>query len=203
MKNKKIPKQKITKINIKIKEVFNIALATSIASPLCSFLPALGSGQAAVISSDLAEEKDKKQFLMLLGSINTIIMGLGIISIYSLNVTRSGSAVAISNLLENFSFNYLIIILLMIITSGLMSFFIGCKLNKIFSRKINKINYHKISILILLFLIIIIVSFSGWIGLIIFITSTFLGLFTILSGARRTLLMGCLMITSLVLYFPI
>jgi len=204
IKNKKIPKQSLSFKEIKItsKDIFNTAVTTSLASPLCSFLPALGSGQAAVISSDITEERDKKRFLMLLGSINTIIMGLSIISVYSLNITRSGSAVAISKLIESYTLFDLLTIIIVIILSGIFSFFIGCKLAKIFAIKINKINYKGVSLIILLFLFCLVFYFSGFVGIIIFITSTCLGLFTILSGARRTLLMGCLMITSLVLYFP-
>jgi len=205
MKKQKIPKQNLSslKIKIKLKEIFNTIISTSIASPLCSFLPALGSGQAAVIASDLTEEKNKRQFLITLGSINTIVMGLSIISLYSLNLTRSGSAVAISKLLTNFTSLDLIIIILVILFSGLFSFFIGIKLAKFFALRIHKINYSNLSLFILLFLIILVISFSGLLGLVVFITATFLGLFTILSGSRRTLLMGCLMIPALLLYLPI
>jgi putative membrane protein len=203
IKKKKIPKQKISKVKIRRRDFLNTILATSLASPLCSFLPALGSGQAAVISSDLIGERDKKQFLMLLGSINTIVMGLGIISLYSINVTRSGSAVAISQLLTNFTTLNLIIIIFTIILAGVFSFFIGLKLVRFFSLRVHKISYSKLSLFILFFLITVVIYFSGWMGLVVFLTSTFLGLFTILSNSRRTLLMGCLMLTSLVLYFPV
>ncbi|MEM3405572.1 MAG: tripartite tricarboxylate transporter permease [Candidatus Pacearchaeota archaeon] len=203
IKKQKIPKQKVSKVKITKEEIKNSVLATSLASPLCSFLPALGSGQAAVISSDLIEEKDKKQFLITLGSINTIIMGLSFISLYSLNVKRNGSVVAISKILENFSLNYLYIIILVIIFSGIISFFIGCKLAKFFSLKIHEINYRKISFFVLFFMSILVFYFSSFIGFSIFLTSTFLGLYTIFSGERRTLMMGCLMLPSLVLYFPI
>jgi putative membrane protein len=205
IKKQKIPKQtpSLLKVRVKLREIFGVAGATALASPLCSFLPALGSGQAAVISSDLTEEKNKRQFLMLLGSINTIVMGLSIISLYSLTVSRSGSAVAISQLLTSFTLSNLIILIGVILVSGLLSFFIGSKLSRILASRIHKINYANISLFILLFLTTVIISFSGILGLFVFIVSTFLGLFTILSNSRRTLLMGCLMLTSLVLYFPI
>ena len=93
--------------------------------------------------------------------------------------------------------------ILVILFSGLFSFFIGIKLAKFFALRIHKINYSNLSLFILLFLIILVISFSGLLGLVVFITATFLGLFTILSGSRRTLLMGCLMIPALLLYLPI
>lgn len=71
LKNKtKIPEQKITKPKIRI---FKPIIGALIASPLCSFLPGLGSGQAAVIGN-LISKTNKKGFLVLLGATNTLVM---------------------------------------------------------------------------------------------------------------------------------
>lgn len=203
MKKQKIPKQNAPeKIKINKKELGKIAMVTSFASPLCSFLPALGSGQAAVIASDLTNETNKQEFLMLLGSINTIVMGLSIVSLYAINVTRSGSAATIQ-LLSNLSLSYFLILVGVMLISGILSFFIGSRLSRFFALKINKINYTNLSMFILFFIVVLVVVFSGWPGFFVFIIATCLGLFTILSNSRRTLLMGCLMLFALLLYFPI
>jgi len=63
IKNKtQIPKQKITKPKTKLLRPIIGAL---IASPLCSFLPGLGSGQAAIIGNTISRT-NKKGFLVLL-----------------------------------------------------------------------------------------------------------------------------------------
>ncbi|MEM4230783.1 MAG: tripartite tricarboxylate transporter permease [Candidatus Pacearchaeota archaeon] len=204
MKKQKIPKQKIHKFKISLnkKRLFKIISVTSLASSLCSFLPALGSGQAAVISSDITKEQNKPEFLMLIGSINTIVMGLSIISLYSINVQRTGSAAAISQILPEFSISHLFILILIITFSGLISFFVGLNLSKFFSCNIEKINYKKLSFCVLIFISLVVLFFAGSLGFLLFLVSTFLGLFTILSGARRTLMMGCLMLPALLWYFP-
>ena len=62
IKNKiKIPQQKITKPKINIISPLRGAL---IASPLCSFLPGLGSGQAAIIGN-LISKTNSREFLVL------------------------------------------------------------------------------------------------------------------------------------------
>jgi len=204
MKKQKIPKQKIPeKTKINKKEIVKVSLVTAFASPLCSFLPALGSGQAAVIASDLTNETNKREFLMLLGSINTIVMGLSIVSLYAINVTRSGSAATISQLLSNLSLGYLLILVGVMLIAGILSFFIGSRLSRFFTLKINKINYSNLSIFILFFISVLVISFSGLLGFLVFVIATCLGLFTILSNSRRTLLMGCLMLSALLLYLPI
>lgn len=202
-KKQKLPKQKILKfkdIKIKKKSLARALFASLIASPLCSFLPGLGSGQAAVIGSEVTGDLEKKEFLILLGSINTIVMGLSFVTLYSIEKSRTGSAVAIGKLLETFSFNYLLIILATVFISGIFAFFLTIFLSKFFSKIISKINYSKLSLVILVFLSVVVLFFSGWLGFLVFVVSTSLGLTCIFLGIRRTHLMGCLLLPTILIY---
>jgi len=190
--------QKLKDIKPKARSFFKSLSASVIASPLCSFLPGLGSGQAAVIGSEVIGELDRKEFLILLGSINTIITGLSFIALYSINKARTGIAVAIGKIIS-LNMDTILIILLTILVSGILSFFLTLQLAKLFSRFINKINYSKFSIGIMLFLIIINALLAGWLGLLVLAVSTSLGLACIYFGVRRTHLMGCLIIPAIVL----
>jgi len=201
-KKQKLPKQSIAKSKMDVRGLLKIFLPTSIASSLCSFLPALGSGQAAIIASDLMKQPEKENFLMLVGSINTIVMGLSIISLYCINVKRTGSAVAISDLISSVTLSNLFIFLAVIIVSGFVSFLLGKGISKIFARNIYRINYNKLSLGVLIFLSIVVLAFSGWLGFLVFLVATCTGLYAIASGARRTLLMGCLMLPAILLYLP-
>lgn len=203
LKNKFEPiKQKISsikKIKIPKKEFSKSILSSIISAPLCSFLPGIGSGHAAVIGSEILTQS-KKGFLVLLGAINTIVMGLSFITIYSIGRTRTGAAVAVKEILTEITLQDLIIILLAIIVSGIISFFIAINISKISAKYITKINYRKLSILTLLILLLITIIFSNLLGIIIFLTATSLGTFTILSGARRINLMGCLLVPTILFY---
>jgi putative membrane protein len=202
IKNKNLPKQKIGKVKIKFKSLIKSSLSSFLSAPLCTFLPSLGASQAAVIGSDIIEEKNHKNFLILLGSINTIVLGLSFITIYSINETRTGTSVAISKI-TNLNFNHLILILITILISGILSFFITIKISKIVAKNITKLPYKLLSLITLLLLTLLVTTFSGLPGLLIFITSTFTGLTAILTGIRRTHLMGSLMLPSILLYLPI
>ncbi len=202
-KKEKIPKQKIKKfknIIIKKKSLAKSLLASLIASPLVSFLPGLGSGQAAVIGSEVMGELDKKEFLVLLGSINTMVAGLAFIALYSIQKARTGAAVAVSKILTDLSLSQLGILLGAILISGILAFFLTIFLSKIFSRQITKLPYHKISLFILIILTIMAILFSGVLGLLVFIVSTSLGLTCIKLGIKRTHLMGCLMLPTILFY---
>ncbi len=98
LKNKtEIPEQKIETSKTKIHRPIIGAL---IASPLCSFLPGLGSGQAAIIGN-MISKSDKKEFLVLVGATNTLVMGFSFISLYAISKTRTGAAVAIKEIINS------------------------------------------------------------------------------------------------------
>lgn len=202
-KKQEIPRQKIFKLkeNLPSKsEIKNNLVAALFASPLCSFLPALGSSQAAVIGSDILGETKQKEFLMLLGSVNTIVMGLSFVTLFAINKARTGSAVAISKLIETLTFSNLLIILAAVLISAVLAFFVAIFLAKIFAKNITKIKYNKLSIIILAIISAVVIIFSGWLGLLVYIIATCTGLVAIASGVRRTHLMGSLMLPAILYY---
>src|SRR3989339_296245 len=198
IKNKmQIPKQEITNPKTKY---FRPMFGALIASPFCCFLPGLGSSQAAIIGNLIAKTKDK-DFLVLLGATNTLVMGFSFISLYAISKTRTGSAVAIQQIMDSFTPELLGLVILTILISGFIAFFLTIYLTKIISQKITNINYTKISIATLLILFVVIFFISGFLGLIVFVISTFTGIYCIKLNVRRTNMMGCLIIPTILYYF--
>ena len=205
----KIPKQRITSLkNIKLSKdsISRASLASIIASPFTAFLPGLGASQAALIGRSFLNIKDQREFLFLLGAINTIVMGLSFIALYSINKTRTGAAATISQLIPELTLTNLSIILLAIITSGILSFILTINISKITAKNIHKISYNKLSTIILLIIIFIVLIFSDptlegkLITILIFLTSTSLGIFTISKNIKRMHLMGCLLLPTIIFY---
>ncbi len=197
IKNKiTIPKQKITKPRIKIKRPI---MASLLSAPLCSFLPGLGSGQAGLIGN-LITKNNNKEFLTLLGITNTLVMGFSIITLFAINKTRTGSAAFVGQIIPNLDMKYLILILTVIIISGIVSFYLTLWLGQIVSLNIWRFNYQKLALVTLAILIIVIILVSGWLGFLVFVISTLTGLYALGHKIRRTNMMGCLMIPSVVFY---
>lgn len=190
-----INKQKITNPN---KKIHKPLIGAIISAPICSFLPGIGSGQAAIIGNAISKT-DKKGFLILLGATNTLVMGFSFISLYLIGKTRTGSAIAVKEI-ANINNNILILILIICLISGIISFFITKNLGKIISIHINKINYTYLSIITLIILIIIIILVSNIIGLIIFILASLTGIYCISLKIKRTNMMGCLLIPTILFY---
>lgn len=207
-KKEKLKNQEITTPKIKFKEIKNNLISSLISSPLCSFLPALGSSQAAIIGMNIQHNKEKteeesnKEFLLLLGNTNLLVLSLSFVTLYLIQKSRTGAAVSVSEILTKFSPANLLAIILAIVIVSIISFFLTLFIAKIFSKIITNINYSKLSIAILILLSIVVLLFSGFIGFLLYIVSTFTGILCIELGVRRTNLMGCLMLPSILLYLP-
>ena len=196
-----IPPQGIDKLNINKKELIKPTLATILVSPICSFFPGLGSSQAAIIGSEITGKLNSEQFLILIGSVNTLVMSISFVTLFLFQKTRTGAAAAISEITQ-LSTSNLITILTTIIISAIIAIPLTLMISKTISKHIHRINYTKISYVILIFLIIVIIYFSGILGLITLTVSTILGLTAIEWQTRRSFLMGAILIPTIIYYLP-
>ncbi len=204
----KIPKQEIVKlreIDYDKKGLLKTICGASIAAPICSFLPGIGSGHAAILASEIIGEggEDRKNFLFFVGGINTIIMALSFVTVYAIGRTRTGAAVAIERILGEIGIRELFVIMGVVVISGILAFLIGIYLARFFSSAIGKINYDKISFAVIGILFVVNLMLSNFLGMIVLISSTALGVFTILSGVRRINMMGALLIPTIVFYLTL
>ncbi len=201
----KIPKQQFTKIkNIKLtqKQFLRSSLISGIFSPICSFLPGLGSSHAAVLSSAVFKKKQLKEeeFLFIVGIINTLVMSTSFFTLHLIGKTRTGAAVAINNILPNLNSKYLIIIFITIIIASFLATIITIYFAKMFSKIISEINYIFLAITTLIIIFIIVLIISKILGIFIFLTSSLMGLTAILTKIKRINLMGCLIIPVIIFY---
>ncbi|MEK6842417.1 MAG: tripartite tricarboxylate transporter permease, partial [Nanoarchaeota archaeon] len=188
----KIPKQKITKSKINLLKPLTGSMISSL---ICGFLPGLGSGQAAIIGN-LILRTDRRGFLVLLGATNAFVMGLSFIALYTIQKTRTGAAASVEEIIGQMPKEIIALILIVILISGILSFFITESLARFFSDKIGKINYTKLSVATLVFLSIIVLAVSGFLGFFVFVVSTLTGIYCISMKVKRTLMMACLLVPT-------
>ena len=199
--NSNPPKQEFENLPIEKSEIIKPTLATILVSPICSLLPGLGSSQAAIIAKTIFKKINKEQFLILLGSINTLVMTTSFLTLYLFKKTRTGAAAALSEIV-NLSTGNITPMILTVLFSAALSIPLTLLFSKILAKNIHKIPYKKLSIATLIFLTIITFLFCGTIGLLVLAISTIIGLFCIVSGAKRNLLMGSLLIPTIINYLP-
>ncbi len=197
----KIPEQNTKKIKIDWKEIRKPTIATAITSPLCSFLPGMGSSQSAIIGSEIMGEMKPRSFLVLIGSTNTLVLAVSFLILFLTGKKRTGLAGAVSEILV-LDYPKLLIIGITIIITAIISIFLTIKLSEGFAKFIKKVNYEKLSKIIIVFLMFVTLLVSGFMGLLVLLTSTVLGLTCAYLNVRKGFLMGCLMIPTILFYLP-
>jgi putative membrane protein len=201
IKNKaKVKKQKIVEIKLKRKEKVRPLLAGLLASSLVSLYPAIGSGQAAIIGSEILGSLNTNEFLILVGSINTIVMLFSFVTAYAIGKARSGSAAAVAEILKEFSLDAVILFVIVAVAAGLLSFFICKAIAKIIAKKIYNINYTKLCLAVILFVLAVNIFVSGVWSVFVLVSGLFIGLITNISGIRKIHMMGSLVIPTLLFY---
>ncbi|MFH1840449.1 MAG: tripartite tricarboxylate transporter permease [Nanoarchaeota archaeon] len=196
----KIPEQKITKANVSKKEISQALGGGIVASSLSGFLPGLGAAQAAIIASSFLKKMSTEGFLVLVGSINTIVMMISFVALYVIDKARNGSVIAISKLLENFTIGNFTLFIGVALIVGAIATVVTLNIAKIFSKIMTKLSYQKIIISIIILIIVLTYILSSWIGLLILTVSTAVGVIPPLKGIGRNHLMGCLII-PVILFF--
>lgn len=201
----KIPKQKIgdwRKMKLGRKEFWRFGIAGAIAAPLCSFLPGIGSGHAAIIGSELSGSlrKNRRGFLFLVGMINTVVMSLSFVTIFAIGRTRTGAAVAVERLLGEMSVWDLVLVMGVVFFAGALALVIGLQLARIFSQKINKVDYRNLSFVVIVLLFFVNLFLTNLLGMLVLVTASALGVFCIQSRVRRIQLMGALLVPTILFY---
>lgn len=197
--NVKIPRQKIKDIKVEKKKITGILGLSILSSSLVSFLPGVGSSQAAVISSAI-KKIDENLFLVLVGAVNTIVMCLSFVALYAIQKPRSGIAVFVGKFLPYFTEQQLwLLFAVTLIVSGI-AVFITLIFAKLFAKGIMKINYKWLCFTIILLLIILTPIISGWLALLVLVAATATGLVTNIIGVRKIHMMGALLLPVILYY---
>jgi len=170
---------------------------------LVGTLPGVGAAQASVLSQQITKKRDMREFLVSVGGINTATAIFSLVALYTIGKPRSGAAVAIEKLVENFGINEL----MLVVAAGLIATGIASLLALFLSRRflnvMEKISYKKLSLSIIIVLIGLTIFLTGWVGILILFVSTMIGLLAPLLNVKRSFAMGVLMIPVILFYFGI
>lgn len=199
--NVEIPKQHITE-TIKVGFIAKVkAIAAAVFSgSLTGLLPGLGAAQAAILAMQIVGNIGNYAFMILIGGINTVNFTFSLVTFYTLQKARNGAVVAILEIIKKISLKQLLVFLFAALVAGCIAALLALFFARIFSKLIVKVNYKKLCIGIISFIALMVIYFSGVIGLLILITSTAIGIVAPLMGVKRSNAMGCLLL-PVILFF--
>ena len=196
-----IPKQRITE-NIKLSKFENARsiFAGTFSGSIVSLFPGMGPAQAAVIGSTVFGSLGSYSFLILIGSIGTVDMVTSLVSFYTLDRARNGAVFAVRELLGQIDFNTLLLFIGTALLAGGIATFLVLYLARIFAKMIEKVNYSMMCLSVIVLVTALVFYFTSWLGLLILIVSTSIGLIPNIVDVKRSHSMGCLML-PVILFF--
>lgn len=197
-----IPGQVETDIlKLRKRPLFLSVLTGVLAGSFVTLFPGLSPSQAA----SLAQIKKMKsvQFLVLTGALGTVDVVMSLVTFFVLGKARNGAVVVIEQLLGTLPANALMIFLAIACAAAGLSAIAALFVSKWYAVIMGKIDYSLLSALVLLFLLAMSFILSGWLGVLVFITATAIGLLAPLTNVSRSHSMGCLLVPTLILLSPI
>jgi putative membrane protein len=196
-----IPTQDLSKpLTISKKNITKSVTAASGVGFIAAFLPGFGSSQAAIVATNIVGDIGDEGFLSLVGGINTANMLISIGTAYILSKARNGAILAVNELVGGVGFQEMILFLMVALIVGGVAVVIAINISKVFAKYIVKVNYNKIVFSIIGFITILTFFFDQFIGLMILVTATGIGIMASSWNIGKNHLMGCL-ILPVILFF--
>ncbi|MBI2579567.1 MAG: tripartite tricarboxylate transporter permease [Candidatus Aenigmarchaeota archaeon] len=160
------------------------------------FLPGVGSSEIAAIFS---MKKDEKSFLVTIGAIGASNFVMSLFAVWLIGKTRSGIAVAVDNVYRLSSGDVLMVVFASMLSLGVSALFV-LKASKSFATRMQKMNYSRISCAVIALIASMTFVFSGLYGLVVLVSCAALGIYAILSGVKRGLMMAALIVPTVVFF---
>jgi len=204
-----IPKQEIKEptINKKTKKSSILSVTTgSLGGILVSIIPGITSATGTILAMNARGESDKRQTIITLSAVNTACAFFVVVVMFIILRSRSGATLATMELMSVIEWTTIIIptdlcyFLISLLLGGTLSYFLTLKVGKLFAKRFANVPYALIVKLTISLIVILVLLFTGLMGLIILIVATLIGLLPVEWGVRRSHCMGILLI-PIILYF--
>jgi len=196
----KMPKQSAPRPMIGKRFVLSGIAKGLISGSIMGTLPGMGAATATVMAEQLSRKRSDKGFLFTIGSVNAAVSLFSILSLFTIQRARSGAAVAIQSLLQEFTMPSLMLFIGVAAVAAGISSILVLATAKAFIRGLGGIDYRRLTIATIIFLVAMVAVFTGPFGLLLLFASTSIGLLAPLFGVKRSNSMGVLMLPLILFY---
>lgn len=186
----------------------------TITGTLLGWFPGMTSGTAALLASQASadaktgeDEEDggaaTEEFMVSVSAINTAHAVANFVALFVILKTRSGAAKAAQDILGDALVPWtavwpppgqLAMMLVAVLVSSVLAYFMTLRLGRFFATNFHRVPYRWLVGSVCLLLIVLVLIFSGPLGLAIMVVATFLGSIPPTVGVRRVHLIGCLIV---------
>lgn len=204
-----IPPQRVEKIRLSRGEQKSSAVSVvtgSLAGVLVSIIPGITSSTGTILAMNARQKSSNRQTIVTLSSVNTACSFTVVAMLFIILRARSGAAIAVQELvmvdewLGMMMPVYLVYLLMFLVLGGGLSYFSTIVLAKVFARRFAKVRYSLLVGMTILMVLVLVVVFTGVMGVVVLVAATLIGFLPVLWGVRRSHCMGVLLV-PIILHF--
>ncbi len=163
---------------------------------LVGVLPGAGEAQAGMLVNEIVKLSNE-EFLVALASINASNFLFALVSFLTLGKVRSGSAAAMEKVVSDVSMSLIMKIVGVTLFSAAISALLTWLVGKKLLEKLMKVNYRIVSLTMLIVTVVLVFALTGLVGIFLMTISTFIGFLPLITGVKRTVNMGFLLIPTM------
>jgi putative membrane protein len=173
---------------------------------LVSIIPGITSATGTILAMNARGESDKRQTIVTLSAVNTACAFFVVIMIFVILRSRSGATLAAMELISVSEWTGFLVpvnlayLLIAVLLAGTLSYFFTLRVGKIFANRFANVPYALIVKLTITLIVALVFLFTGFMGVLILVVATLIGLLPVEWGVRRSHCMGILLI-PIILYF--
>lgn len=194
-KDVEFPKQmKSVFVDVGKKDILKGLFSGVLASIIVGFVPGLGPSQASVIATSISKSNNPRKYLIALGSVNTADIFMSVLALNLIGKPRLGAFAILQNFLVNVD---IFVMITACLFAGIFAYLTIGKISVRYVSLIEKVNYKKLNITLLVFLCIFVFVFNGWLGLLVALVAALIGLITEEGDISKSHMMGVLIIPIL------
>jgi putative membrane protein len=195
-----VPQDEHVKVDLESRFIGS-GLVGALSGAIIGVLPAISPSQMGALISERFE-MDSRNFLVFLSAINTSDAIYSLLAIYTIGNPRSGVAVIVQKVLD-IDYNTVLLLVGVMAFSAFFATVAQIELGKRMSSIVSRIDYRKLCLASLVFILSLVYLFTGVFGLMIAVLSTIIGLLPIFSGVSRTHLMGVLLVPTILFFLGV
>lgn len=184
------------------KGVFSASLSGAAAGSLVSTIPSFTAATSSFLVGSFSGKMNSDSYLVSLGSVNVSSMLFSFVALYAVGIARTGSAVALKSIIP-MNTESILLLLAACLLSGSLAFLAAEFVSGKFVSWLAMVDYSLVNTAVLLFIIILVAILTGLVGVMIFLSASFIGLAANCAGTKRSCCMAFLVMPTLMLYLGI
>ncbi len=195
-----VPEQKVERGTLDVKEAATSIATGGVAGSVVGFLPGMSGGVATVIAMIFRKDPKPSSVILTLSAINTANSFFVLGALFLILRPRSGAAIVVNELVEVNEWSAalppseLVLLMIAALLASCLGFFLTLLLGGRLANVMPRIPYDKLAWGIIIFITIMVIAFTGPLGLLVLIVSTSIGMIAPLTGIRRSHAMGVLLL---------